>query len=83
VRCGVNDNQRMDFRAPARVNADEPCSLEDEMAAAVREADLALAEAGYLSKQQRNRVSTLDFAEAPAAALQRAANEARALRILL
>jgi hypothetical protein len=44
-------------------NAGEAGSLDDEMAAAVREADLALAEAGYLSTVQRKRKSPPDFAE--------------------
>ena len=66
MRCGVNDNERVDFRASARANADEQFSLEDELAAAVREADLALAEAGYLSRLQRNRKSALDFSQRPA-----------------
>jgi hypothetical protein len=67
VRCGVNDNETVSFRSPACVNADQAGSLEDEMAAAVREADLALAEAGYLSKLQHNRKCALDFIERPAA----------------
>jgi hypothetical protein len=67
VRCGVNDNETVSFRSLACVNAGQPGSLEDEMAAAVREADLALAEAGYLSKLQHSRKSALDFIGGPEA----------------
>jgi hypothetical protein len=70
VRRGVNDNESVSFWPPATENADEPGSLEDEMAAAVREADLALAEAGYLSKLQHNRKCALDFVERPQALLR-------------
>ena len=65
MRCGVNDNETVSFRSPAWANADPPGSLEDEMAAAVREADLALAEAGYLSKLQHNRKCALEFIGRP------------------
>ncbi len=69
MRCGVNDNVR---RARRRARESEAYSLEDEMAAALREADLALAEAEYLSSAQRDRKTTLAFAKAPASLSRRA-----------
>jgi hypothetical protein len=62
VRCVVNDNEKVSFRFSA--SAGQLGSLEDEMAAALHEADLALAEAGYLSRLQHNRKCPLDFIEA-------------------
>jgi hypothetical protein len=79
VRCGVNDN---DTRVRRPVRASEACPLEDEMEATLREADLALAEAEFLSKSQRDRGSSLAFAKAPAS-LSRRAPKRRALPSLL
>jgi hypothetical protein len=69
VRCGVNDNER---RPRRRARESQARSLEDEMEAALREADFALAEAEYISKSQRDRKSTVAFAKAPASLSRRA-----------